>query len=229
MTASFLAPYKRTDLVIAAFNAMPSRRLLVVGDGQQSVELRKMAGPNIKFAGFLPRQDYVRAVAQAQALVFAGCEDFGIALAEAQAWGTPLVAFGRGGASDIVRPLGRSKQPTGVLFERQTMEAVRDAVEHFVTNRAQIEPAACRENALRFSVERFRREINAAFARTVDLHRQGWAREMPELGFVSWARYPAFYLARRALRSTSSGGFPSTIDVSSRGQLGHDCVGHLEV
>lgn len=171
VTASFLAPYKRTDLVIAAFNAMPSRRLVVVGEGQQSAALRKMAGPNIEFAGFLPRADYVRTVARARALVFAGCEDFGIALAEAQAWGTPLVAFGRGGATDIVRPLGEVERPTGVLFHRQSVDAVCAAVDHFDANAGTIAPAACRENALRFSTERFRREIDDAFARTHALHR----------------------------------------------------------
>jgi glycosyltransferase involved in cell wall biosynthesis len=173
ITASFLAPYKRTDLVIKAFNAMPKRKLLVVGDGQQSAALRSLAGPNIEFTGFLARPDYVRAVGSARALVFAGCEDFGIALAEAQAWGTPLVAFGRGGARDIVRPFGVQDRPTGVLFDRQTTEAVVAAVEHFEANERAITPAACRQNAARFSVERFRREMLAAFEETLDVHRTG--------------------------------------------------------
>ena len=118
VTAAFLAPYKRTDIVVDAFNAMPKRRLLVVGDGQQAQQLKARAGPNVTFTGYLPRAEYIQAVARAQALVFAGCEDFGIALAEAQAYGTPLIAFGRGGATDIVRPLGvteadrRSSTPT---------------------------------------------------------------------------------------------------------------------
>ncbi len=135
VTASFLAPYKRTDLVISAFNAMPDKRLLVVGDGQQVRALRSLAGPNVEFTGFLPRAEYVKAVSRAQALVFAGCEDFGIALAEAQAYGTPLIAFGRGGATDIVRPLGVVDKPTGILFQRQTVEAVVEAVERFEASR----------------------------------------------------------------------------------------------
>ena len=164
ITASFLAPYKRTDLVIRAFNEMPERRLLVVGEGQQSKHLRALAGPNVRFTGFLPRQDYIDAVAEARALVFAGCEDFGIALAEAQACGTPLIAFGRGGARDIVHPLGDADRPTGVLFDTQTVDAVRAAVELFEKSRDEITPAACRQNALRFSVERFHREMADAFA-----------------------------------------------------------------
>jgi glycosyltransferase involved in cell wall biosynthesis len=170
VTASFLAPYKRTDLVIAAFNAMPSRRLLVVGEGQQSKALRAIAGPNVTFTGYLPREAYVRAVADARALVFAGCEDFGIALAEAQACGTPLIAFGRGGACDIVHPLGAAAEPTGILFARQAVDAIRDAVANFETHTRSISPAACRQNAIRFSTPRFHREIAEAFAETLAMH-----------------------------------------------------------
>jgi glycosyltransferase involved in cell wall biosynthesis len=170
ITASFLAPYKRTDLVIQAFNEMPDKRLHVVGDGQQSSKLRKLAGPNIRFLGFLPRAEYIREVSEARALVFAGCEDFGIALAEAQASGTPLIAFQRGGANDIVRPLGTHPAPTGILFDRQTVKAIKDAVSHFEANRTAISPAACRENSQRFATDRFRREISDALDRTIALH-----------------------------------------------------------
>lgn len=173
ITASFLAPYKRTDLVIRAFNEMPQRRLLVVGEGQQSARLRELAQSNVEFTGFLPRAAYVRAVAEARALVFAGCEDFGIALAEAQGCGTPLIAFGRGGACDIVRPLGRAERPTGLLFDRQTVAAVRHAVEYFELTKGLITAAACRQNAARFSLERFKREVARAFEAARALHASG--------------------------------------------------------
>jgi glycosyltransferase involved in cell wall biosynthesis len=172
VTASFLAPYKRTDLVIRAFTEMPNRRLLVVGEGQQSSALRALAAQNIRFTGYLPRRDYVKTVALAKALVFAGCEDFGIALAEAQACGTPLIAFNRGGACDIIRRLGAAADPTGVLFERQTVAAIREAVEHFELHQRAMAPAACRQNAMRFSVERFNIEIAQAFARVLESHRR---------------------------------------------------------
>ena len=172
VTASFLAPYKRTDLVIRAFNTMPTRRLLVVGEGQQSAHLRGMAGPNVTFTGYLERDAYVRTIGLAKAFVFAGCEDFGIALAEAQACGTPLIAFGRGGAVDIVRELGPSVEPTGIFFERQSVEAIQQAVEHFEQNVGSIRAAACLENAQRFSVARFDQEIARAFDATLMMHRR---------------------------------------------------------
>ena len=170
VSASFLAPYKRTDLVIEAFNRMPDRQLLVVGEGQQSARLRELAGRNVTFSGYLPRTDYVEAIANAKAMVFAGCEDFGIALAEAQACGTPLIAFGRGGACDIVRALGAGDAPTGVLFTDQSVAALQGAIETFERHSDAISPAACQLNASRFSVARFDREISAAFSAVRAMH-----------------------------------------------------------
>lgn len=177
VAASFLAPYKRTDLVLRAFRAMPERRLVVVGEGQQSAGLRALAAPNISFTGYLDRQQYVDVVRKAKGMVFAGCEDFGIALAEAQAAGTPLIAYAQGGARDIVRPLG-SDNPTGVLFQQQSVESIRGAVEMFERNLAAISPSACRQNAQRFSVERFDRDIQAAVAQALAIH-DGDVRAVP--------------------------------------------------
>jgi glycosyltransferase involved in cell wall biosynthesis len=92
-------------------------------------------------------------------MVFAGCEDFGIAMAEAQAAGTPLLAFGRGGARDIVRPLGRSEAPTGILFNSQSIVAVKDVVERFERDAHLIRPEDCSANAARFSEEQFDQAI----------------------------------------------------------------------
>lgn len=170
VSASFLAPYKRTDLVIQAFNEMPNRRLVIVGEGQQSETLRALAGPNIVFSGYLPRKDYVSMLGKAKAMVFAGCEDFGIALAESQACGTPLIAFGRGGACDIVQRLGASDRPTGVLFTKQTVTAVKEAVEHFEAHQSSITPHACRANASRFSEDRFDKSILNALGTVQNVH-----------------------------------------------------------
>lgn len=173
VTAAFHAPYKRLDLVVDAFGKMPSRRLVVVGDEAQSKHLRARAASNITFTGHLPRKDYVARVARARAMVFAGCEDFGITLAEAQFCGTPLIAFGRGGAADIVRPLGRSGKPTGVLFARQNTASLIEAVEQFEANAETVTPLACHLNAERFSEERFDREILEAVATLLAMQPSG--------------------------------------------------------
>lgn len=159
VSACFLAHYKRTDLVIRAFNEMRDKKLVVIGGGPQAKELRKIAGPNVKFVGHLSRADYIRTISNARAMVFAGCEDFGISMAEAQAGGTPLLAFGRGGARDIVRPLDDIDAPTGILFKQQSVEAVKDAVSRFERERSRISPSDCRSNAARFSEERFDKAI----------------------------------------------------------------------
>lgn len=179
VTAAFHAPYKRTDLIIEAFSKTPSRRLIVVGDEVQSKHLRSLAGPNIIFTGYLPRHEYVEKIANARAMVFAGCEDFGIALAEAQACGTPLIAFGRGGARDIVRPLGECSHPTGVLFDRQSIESIAEAIDLFEENAVSIAPHACRMNASRFSEERFDLAILDALglAQSAQLARETGHRE----------------------------------------------------
>jgi glycosyltransferase involved in cell wall biosynthesis len=99
--------------------------------------------------------------------VFAAEEDFGIVLVEAQACGTPVIAFGRGGAAEIVRASG-APEPTGVFFAEQTPEAIRAAVEQFEHNRTAIAPQACRKNAERFGIERFRSELTAYILRAWD-------------------------------------------------------------
>lgn len=174
VVASFLVPYKRIDLVVHAFNSMPQRRLVVLGNGQQERELKAIAGPNIEFAGHLPRAAFLDRIAKAKAFVFAGCEDFGIVLAEAQACGTPLIAFGRGGARDIVRPGQDGVAATGVLFERQTVGAIVDAVTTFESQSGAISPQACRENAMRFSEARFHREFSQAWAKAAEINRSAF-------------------------------------------------------
>jgi glycosyltransferase involved in cell wall biosynthesis len=165
-----LAPNKRADLVVKAFREMPSRRLIMVGEGYRSKELRALASANVTFTGYLPRREYVRTLAEARAMVFAGCEDFGITMAEAQACGTPLIAFGRGGALDIVQALGTAPEPTGILFKQQSVEAIKSAVEQFERQRQRIDCRACRHNADRFSVARFEREMTKALQVAIALH-----------------------------------------------------------
>jgi glycosyltransferase involved in cell wall biosynthesis len=91
--------------------------------------------------------------------VFASREDFGIAPVEAQAAGTPVVALGKGGSLETIRGLDHAR-PTGVLFDQQTVASVQEGVQRFERELQRVLPAACRENAARFSGERFRREFD---------------------------------------------------------------------
>jgi glycosyltransferase involved in cell wall biosynthesis len=108
----------------------------------------------------------------ARAFVFAAEEDFGITLVEAQACGTPVIAFGKGGALETVRDVDSATKPTGVLFGEQTVEDIRRAVEHFEQRRDAITPQACRGNAERFSIERFAREIAGFVEHAWENHRE---------------------------------------------------------
>jgi glycosyltransferase involved in cell wall biosynthesis len=160
VTASRMVPYKRIDLLVRSFAAMPARQLVVIGDGPEDGRIRAHAAPNVRFLGeqpFAVLRDHLR---RARAFVFAAEEDFGIAPLEAQACGTPVIAFGGGGAVETIRGLD-GPDPTGVFFEQQTETAVGAAVERFEREGMSITAAACRNNALRFAPERFRREFQS--------------------------------------------------------------------
>ncbi len=158
LTVSRLVPYKRVELLLEAFAEMPERRLVVIGEGPQLKNLRRRATPNVQLLGYQAFEVLRSHLERARAVVFAGREDFGIGLAEAQAAGCPLVAYGRGGAVEIVRTLDQER-PTGVLFDEQTPEAVIAAVRGFEQESGQFQAAACRANAERFSLDGFRQEF----------------------------------------------------------------------
>jgi glycosyltransferase involved in cell wall biosynthesis len=142
---------------------MPEHRLIVIGDGPERAQLESMATPNITFMGYQPDSVLVDHLQRARALVFAAEEDFGILPVEAQACGTPVIAYGKGGALETVRGLGDAV-PTGVFFQRQDAAAVADAVRTFLNSESAFTPQSCRTNALSFSAERFRE----AFTRFVE-------------------------------------------------------------
>jgi glycosyltransferase involved in cell wall biosynthesis len=172
LTVSRLEAYKRTDLLVDAFRAMPDRRLVVVGDGPERRRLSSAAPPNVTFRGRLPTPEVHSHMRRARAFLFAGIEDFGIVMAEAQACGTPVIAFAEGGALDIVRGED-SRQPTGLLFPDQTPEAVAGAVRRFESKLEQYAPAACRENAMRFDRDLFKQRFKAL----VQAHWERFSRE----------------------------------------------------
>ncbi len=167
LTASRMVPYKKIDLIVEAFNHMPDRRLIVIGDGPGLKKVNARANKNIEVLGYQPTEILSRYMQGARAFVFAAQEDFGIMPLEAQACGTPVIAFGRGGILETIRGLDDA-EPTGVFFQEQSMEAIVGAINLYEANESRIKPLTCRQNAERFSPQRFRSE----FAGFVD---ESWA------------------------------------------------------
>ena len=164
LIASRIVPYKRMELVAQAFAHMPDRKLIIVGDGPSAdLVKREAAGaPNIELRGRVGQSEFVALMQGARAAIFAAEEDFGISTVEAQACGTPVIAFGKGGACDIVRP-----GVTGLLFREQSAESIRDAVARFEALETPISAAACRANAERFSREKFRERMTGLVERHI--------------------------------------------------------------
>jgi glycosyltransferase involved in cell wall biosynthesis len=160
LTVSRMVPYKRIDLIVEAFVGMPERTLVVIGDGPESGRIRARSAANIRLMGEQPFPVLLDHLRRARAFVFAAEEDFGIVAVEAQACGTPVIAFAKGGALETVRGLDQP-EPTGIFFGEQSVAALQSAVDIFERNGARIHPESCRQNALRFRTTRFREEFGA--------------------------------------------------------------------
>ena len=158
VTASRWVPYKRVEAIVAAFRELPDRRLVVIGDGPQARQVRAAAGVNVEFVGELPREALRDALRGARAFVFAAEEDFGILPVEAQACGTPVIAYGRGGALETVVGLPRD-DATGLFFSEQSPAAIAAAVRAFDREAERFRVDACIANAARFGHARFAAEF----------------------------------------------------------------------
>lgn len=160
LTASRMVPYKKIDLIAESFARMPDRRLVIIGDGPEMERVRAKAGKNVSILGYQSFEVLKDHMQRAKAFVFAAEEDFGITPVEAQACGTPVIAFGKGGAVETVRDI-HSPQPTGVLFATQTVDAIVQAVETFESHASLFTPENCRLNAERFSTSLFKEAFTA--------------------------------------------------------------------
>lgn len=160
ITASRLVPYKRVDLIVEAFSAMPDKKLVVIGNGSEIEKIKMKAGRNVEIMGYQNNDIMQSYMERAKAFVFAAEEDFGITPVEAQACGTPVIAFGKGGSLETVRPYGVASKPTGVFFDKQTADSIKDAVSQFETIQDRIYAEDCRNHAVNFSCERFRKEMD---------------------------------------------------------------------
>ena len=158
LTASRLVPYKRIDLIMEAFRGMPDKKLIVIGDGPDAAKLRNLATANIQWLGYQNTELLRKYMQNARAFIFAAKEDFGITPLEAQACGTPVIAFRGGGAAETIRGLDHA-MPSGVFFLEQTSRSIKEAVDLFESVSEKITPQACRNNADRFSNLRFKHEF----------------------------------------------------------------------
>ncbi|WP_294353127.1 glycosyltransferase family 4 protein [uncultured Sphingomonas sp.] len=166
ITISRMVPYKRIPLIVEAFAAMPDRRLVVIGDGPEMEAVRAAAGSNVTIMGKQPDDVVVDHLQRAKAFLFAAEEDFGIAPLEAQACGTPVIAYGKGGALETICGEDCDGQ-TGVFFFEQTVPSIVEAVEQLDRRADAITWEACRQNAERFSIDKFREEFSGFVQKAV--------------------------------------------------------------
>ncbi|MEH7274743.1 glycosyltransferase family 4 protein [Neobacillus vireti] len=160
MTASRMVPYKKIDKIVEAFTKMPDKELIVIGDGPDFNKIKQKAGNNIRLLGYQSFDILKEHMQNAKAFVFAAEEDFGITPVEAQACGTPVIAYGKGGALETVVS-DTTNHPTGIHFDEQTPESIVEAVHKFENNQHLYKAEFCRQNALKFSEEHFKEEIKS--------------------------------------------------------------------
>jgi glycosyltransferase involved in cell wall biosynthesis len=153
LVVSALVPYKRIDLAVEAFNKM-GRPLHVVGDGPELGRLRRVAGSNIRFLGWVSDEELVGQYDRCRALVFPGEEDFGITAVEAQACGRPVIALRKGGVVETVR-----ERRTGLFFSEPTAEALCKAVR--ALDDVVFDRGVIRAHAERFGGDRCRHELES--------------------------------------------------------------------
>jgi glycosyltransferase involved in cell wall biosynthesis len=147
VAASRVIPYKKMDLIVEAFHAMPEKRLIVIGDGPDFRKLKKR--DNIEILGYQSKEVLRGYLQRAKGFVFAALEDFGILPVEAQACGIPVIAYGKGGSLETV-----VDGVTGLFFKEQTVSSIVDAIERF--EKQVFDPEVIRTHELRFSKQRFK-------------------------------------------------------------------------
>jgi len=160
LCVSALVPYKRIDLAVEACNRL-GRRLVVIGSGPERRRLERLAGPTVTLTGWLSNEAIRDHFRRARALLFPANEDFGIVPVEAQACGTPVIAFGGGGATETVLPAEEGRPGTGLFFDEQTPESLASAIARLEANPGLFSPERARRQAERFGVDRFERELGA--------------------------------------------------------------------
>jgi len=158
LTASRMVPYKKLDLIVESFSQMPDKKLIVIGDGPDFKKVKSKAKNNIEILGYQSTETLIDYMKRAKAFVFAAEEDFGITPLEAQATGTPVIAFGKGAALETIRGLDHEK-PSGIFFKEQNINAIVQAINAFEKQQDSLTVDNCVANATRFSPEIFKSQF----------------------------------------------------------------------
>lgn len=185
LTASRMVPYKRMDLIVEAFAKMPDKKLVVIGDGPEMAKIRDIAEScqNIELLGFQAFATLKDHMQRAKAFIFAAEEDFGIIPVEAQACGTPVIAYGAGGALETVISAEHDKvRGTGLFFKEQNAYSLTQAVERFESIASAIKPEICRKNAEGFSPEKFRSLLTQIVDEALAANNQKQQQELKRTG-----------------------------------------------
>ena len=154
ITVSRLVKYKNIDLIIQAFSKLKNKRLLVIGTGEEEKKLKKIASKNIEFLGFVNDKELNYYLARAKAFVYAAEEDFGILPVEAQACGTPVIAYGKGGVLESV-----IENKTGVFYYNLTSDDLINAINKFESMLDKFDPYLIRKHAEKFSPKVFKKKF----------------------------------------------------------------------
>jgi glycosyltransferase involved in cell wall biosynthesis len=164
-TCSRFVPYKKIDLIVKAFATMPDKQLYVIGEGPDFNKTRKIAPPNVHLLGYQTFDVLKKYMAKAKAFVFAAEEDFGIIPVEAQASGTPVIAYGKGGSLETV-----IDNKTGVFFYEQSVEAIVNAIKYFEENAALFNHTEIAEHAQTFSLAMFKKQFTTYLEKVTGNH-----------------------------------------------------------
>lgn len=150
LTAARLVPYKKVDLIVAAFTKLKNRKLVVIGDGPQLAKLKAMANSSIEFVGYVSKEELKKYFGLAKAFIYMAYEDFGLFPVEAQATGLPVIAYGRGGSLETV-----IDRKTGILFSEQTPASLIEGIKTFEAFESKFDKKVIRQHAETFSTAHF--------------------------------------------------------------------------
>jgi glycosyltransferase involved in cell wall biosynthesis len=155
-TCSRFVPYKKINLIVEAFNEMPEKKLIIIGDGPDFKKVKAIAKGNVTLMGYQPFDVLKDYLSRAKAFVFAAEEDFGLVPVEAQACGTPVIAFGKGGVTETVL-----ENISGIFFKEQSVDSLKEAVGRF--DSLDFDPIIIKERMDMFGRKRFNEEMIAFF------------------------------------------------------------------